>query len=89
VVVTVGAVRLDFTLVALSLALTITFTVTLGVALGIALSLALTVIVTLTGLLAIANILHVAVVGAARAVTITAVSATLIVAVAAGRQLAG
>ena len=88
-VVTIGAVRLSFTLIALSLALAVTFTVTLGVALGIALSLALTFVITLAGFLAIANILHVAIVGAARTVTIASVTATVVVAVAAGRQLAG
>ena len=88
-VVTIGAVRLSFTLIALSLALAVTFTVTLGVALGIALSLALTVVVTLTGFFAIANILHIAIVGAARTVTIASVTATVIVAVATGRQIAG
>ena len=88
-VVTIGAVRLSFTLLALSLALAVTFTVTLSVALGIALSLALTVVVTLTGLLAIANILHIAIIGAARTVTIASVTATVIVAVATGRQIAG
>ena len=87
-VVTVGAIRLDFTLVTLSLALSVTFTVTLVVALGVAFSLALTVVVTLTGFLAIANILHVAIVGAARTVTIASVTTTVIVAVATGRQVA-
>lgn len=88
-VVTVGAVRLDFTLVTLSLTLTTTLTLTFGVALGVAFSLALAVVVTLTGLFAITNILHIAIVGAARTVAITSVTATVIVAVATGRQLAG
>ena len=53
------------------------------------LGLALAVVVTLTRLLAITNILHIAIVGAARTVAITSVTATVIVAVATGRQLAG
>ena len=88
-VVTVGAVRLDFTLVTLSLTLSLTLTVTLTVTLGIAFSLALAVVITLTGFLAIADILHIAIVGAARTVAITSVTATVVVAVATRRQLAG
>jgi hypothetical protein len=85
VVSTVGAIRLDVTLVALSFTLTVMLCVTLSVAF----SLALTVVVALTGFFAITNILHVAIIGAARTVAVTSVTATIVVAIATGRQLAG
>ena len=85
-VVAVGAVRLDLTLVALSFTLAVTFAFTLSIALSVAL--ALTVVITLTGFFAIANILHVAIIGAARTVAITSVTTAVFVAVTTGRQLA-